>query len=542
LSYINRDLPELKQTYPPAKKEIVEMSRFKLFYLRNGMLLANLLANLVAVAFVQTLFLKAEAPVDESIWENPFLYLFDLMFTPVAFLFVMAMTLIYERPIRQYLTTMMEQSSIAGDLKMKARRRLLNEPFVLIALDLSMWLLAAILYPIIFWAVDAGAYVIQRSLYINFSTSLITVTVAFFVLEYVLQKRLAPHFFPEGRLSQVPKTLRIRIRTRLVALLFACNLIPLFSVLYIVQRITTSQYDTADTIVQLRSAIFTNVFVFMGVGVCLTLLMSRNLTLPFDEILKTLRGVRNGLFDKKVRVTSNDEIGYTGDVINEMTKGLQEREMIKDAFGKYVAKEVRDEVLSGRIPLDGEKKEVTILFADLRNFTPLTETSDPKLVVRIMNDYFKEMSEAIQNQGGLVLQFIGDEIYAVFGAPISRPDHPERAFRAGLEMSRRLTELNKEFAGKGLPSLKHGIGIHTGEALAANIGSPDRLSYLLVGDTVNLASRLQSLTKEIHTEMIVSSATHARLSKTELENIQLRELPPAKVKGRTLPVEIFALA
>jgi adenylate cyclase len=172
----------------------------------------------------------------------------------------------------------------------------------------------------------------------------------------------------------------------------------------------------------------------------------------------------------------------------------------------------------------------------------MTESNDPKLLVQLMNSYFKEMTEAIHQEGGLVLQFLGDEIYAVFGAPISRTDHPLRAFRAGMAMMKRLVELNKRFIDQGWPTLQHGIGIHTGEVLAANIGSPDRLSYLLVGDTVNLASRLQSLTKEIGTELILSNVTHERLTESELADIELRRLPPTKIKGKREPVEVFAVA
>ena len=150
----------------------------------------------------------------------------------------------------------------------------------------------------------------------------------------------------------------------------------------------------------------------MGVGIWLTFLVSSNLTRPLQEIIQVLQDVRKGNFNGRVWVTTNDEIGYTGDVINEMTHGLKEREFIKETFGKYVTEEVRDEILSGRVPLDGELREVTVLFADLRNFTSLSERMPPKEVVKILNQYFREMEEAIRGHRGLVLQYIGDEIEA----------------------------------------------------------------------------------------------------------------------------------
>ena len=208
-----------------------------------------------------------------------------------------------------------------------------------------------------------------------------------------------------------------------------------------------------------------------------------------------------------------------------MNEGLKERDLIKDTFGKYVAKEVRDEILSGRIPLDGEKKEVTILFSDLRNFTPMTESNDPKLVIKIMNSYFKEMAQAIQGNGGLVLQFIGDEIYAVFGAPIFLSDHPARAFRAGLEMRRRLIELNKQFEEKGWPSLRHGIGIHTGEVVVGNIGSESRASYGIVGSAVNETHRIQSFAEGW--VVIISEPTYQRIA----DRIVVARTFQARLKG-----------
>jgi len=141
----------------------------------------------------------------------------------------------------------------------------------------------------------------------------------------------------------------------------------------------------------------------------------------------------------------------------------------------------------------------------------MTETRDPKQMVQILNAYFQEMDTAIKARSGLILQFLGDEIYAVFGAPVPCSNHAEQAFLTALEMTQGLVRLNKRFASQGWPVLSHGIGIHTGKAVAASIGSPDRLSYLLVGDTINLASRLQSLTRSLNAKIIISADTIASL-------------------------------
>jgi adenylate cyclase len=209
---------------------------------------------------------------------------------------------------------------------------------------------------------------------------------------------------------------------------------------------------------------------------------------------------------------------------------------VKDTFGRYVAPQVRDEILSGRVSLDGEIKEVTALFCDLRNFTPLVESVTPEQVVKILNGYFEEMSEAVRNNSGLVLQYVGDEIYAIFGAPLPDPDHARLAVRAGMEMRRRLRMVNQRLETQGWAPLAHGIGIHTGNALAANIGGRDRLSYSLVGDTINLASRLQGLNKKFGTTMIISGST--RLAGID-DHVNLKALPVTRVKGKSEPVEIF---
>jgi len=319
------------------------MTKFKHLHLKNEMLVANFLANFMSVFGVNALMFSAERLSELKIWTYPIPYWIDVLFTPFAFAFVCGMTLLYEKPIRRYLNTMFKRASMSSDLESVARQRLLNEPFVLIALDFSMWLLSAIIYSTIHWVYGSGTNIVLSALYHSLSIGVITVTIAFFLLEHILQKNLAPHFFPNGGLHAIPKTLRIQIRTRLAALLLACNLIPLISIILVIHRITSSFSDTQIALEQLRWAIITDAAIFIVIGIFLTGLVAKNLSLPFGQIIQTLQEVRNGKFDKKVRVTSNDEIGYTGDVINEMTEGLKERDRIRRSLD--IAKEVQQHLL-----------------------------------------------------------------------------------------------------------------------------------------------------------------------------------------------------
>jgi adenylate cyclase len=240
---------------------------------------------------------------------------------------------------------------------------------------------------------------------------------------------------------------------------------------------------------------------------------------PFDPVLLRAR-ITSGLGKKRLRDLEREQ-----------------QRILKETFGKYVDQEVRDEVLSGRIPLDGEMKDVTVLFADLRDFTPLTESTPPKEVVKILNDYFTEMAPVISLHHGSILRYVGDEIYAVFGAPLFLNDHPRHAVEAALDMRRYLDVVNEKLERQGYAPLRQGIGIHSGYVVAANIGSPDRLSYDLVGDTVNLASRIQELTKMFSTDILISATTKARLH----INFDVEKVPAITVKGKRDPVEIFKI-
>ncbi len=264
-------------------------------------------------------------------------------------------------------------------------------------------------------------------------------------------------------------------------------------------------------------------------------IFSRKFARPIELLSQSATEVANGNLDVRIPVTTHDEVGILADNFNRMIEGLQEKNLIKETFGKYVSNEIRDEILKGNIPLDGELKHVTVLFADLRHYTLLAEKMPPVEVARIINGYFKEMAEAINNHKGLVLQFIGDEIEAVFGAPLPLVDHPAKAVEAALEMRERLQHVNRNLGHEKIPPLDHGIGIHTGQVLAANIGSPDRLSYTLIGNTVNLASRIQELNKDFQTDILISGATRALLG----NRFNLKRIGETSIRGKQDIVELY---
>ena len=363
------------------------MQKVKLIYLKNQMLVANTFANLIGVLVVTTLMESIQEATAKGILETPVSHWIVVLFDPFAFFFVTVMTLLYEKPMRRYLNALFAHTTISQELKLKARRRLLNEPFVLIALDFSMWLLAAIVWSANHLVHDSAIQLVHDSLYGNLTMGLITVTVAFFMLEHILQKRLAPRFFPGGGLSAIPNTLRIRIRTRLLALLFACNLIPLISTILILNRIVGSQYEPALALEKLQTAIGINVLIFIGVGICLTILVSRNLSVPFRDIIQTLHRIKNGLFDKRVRVFSNDEIGYTADAINRMAKGLIEREKMRHSLD--LAREVQQNLLpkknltSNGFQIAGKSVYCDETGGDYYDFISIDDTAGQKIGVVI---------------------------------------------------------------------------------------------------------------------------------------------------------------
>jgi adenylate cyclase len=215
-----------------------------------------------------------------------------------------------------------------------------------------------------------------------------------------------------------------------------------------------------------------------------------------------------------------------------------EKRKLKNSIQHYFSPQVVQSILSSpdRLKLGGERREVTILFSDIRSFTTITENTPPEILSRMLHEYFTEMTEEILATDGVLDKFIGDAIMAFWGAPLDQPNHADRAVKTAVGMMKRLRKLQERFENEGLPRVDIGIGVNTGIVTVGNMGSKKRFDYTVIGDSVNVASRLESLNKEYNkTHVIISESTKEKLK----ENFDYRELDSVTVKGKTIPIKIF---
>ena len=219
---------------------------------------------------------------------------------------------------------------------------------------------------------------------------------------------------------------------------------------------------------------------------------------------------------------------------------FSEKRYLKLAFQHYVPPAVVDGLVAGadKLRLGGEKRELTVLFSDIRGFTSLSEAMDPEELVKLMNEYFTAMTEKVFEHGGSLDKYIGDAIMAIYGAPLAAPRHPFLACHTALDMMDVLDRLQEEWKPRGLPTLGIGVGINTGPMIVGNMGSHDRFNYTVVGDAVNLASRVESLNKSYGTSILITEYTY-EIVKDEFPCV--REVDLVRVRGRQQPVRLYEL-
>lgn len=268
------------------------------------------------------------------------------------------------------------------------------------------------------------------------------------------------------------------------------------------------------------------------------MLLARRVTRPISELTTGVTRVAEGDLSQTLPVRSADEVGRLTEAFNGMLEGLRQRDFIRDTFGRYVSPEVAKTLLESpeALRLGGAKREVTILMSDLRGYTRFAELGDPQRVMEVLNGYLARMTDIVVEHGGTINEFIGDAIFAIFGAPLMHADHAERAAAAALAMQRAMAEVNAANAARGLARFEMGIGVNTGEAVVGNIGSERRAKYAVVGSAVNVAARVESAT--VGGQIFISAATRERIR----DLAEVGAPVPVAVKGLAEPLVLYELS
>ena len=354
-------------------------------------------------------------------------------------------------------------------------------------------------------------------------------------LEYVI---LENHF----RALQPHKGLNIQenLTTRLMEGTLVVSLAPVIVMILVSFRFVYEGFTDRGSAVEI---LFLG-GVFVLTGLFTSWQYANSLRQDCTLLLDTVQQIAHGHFQLNIDDSRPDELGHVATGINEMARGLALRERIREAFGRFVNPQVAQNFIENfadddqQVKMGGQRREVAILMADIRDFTPMSEELEPEQITSLLNDYFSKMVAAIQTHGGMVDKFIGDAVMAVFGLTENSSGYCEEAVAAALAMREGLVQFNEEVQQQYGRQIANGIGIHVGEVVAGYIGSADRLEFTVIGHPVNLAARIESQAKPPNPPILFSAAVNNRLS----ERFETRMVLDAHMKGITGSVALFTVA
>lgn len=267
--------------------------------------------------------------------------------------------------------------------------------------------------------------------------------------------------------------------------------------------------------------------------------LAKKVTLSLDHLCGVVADIGCGNLKARSTLISDDEFGTLSNQINDMCQGLQERERLKMSFARYVSKHIMEKIIHSETPLnlEGERRKVTLLFSDIRQFTQLAENLPPEQVVNLLNEYFEVMIEVIFSHSGTLDKFIGDGIMAEFGAPLDDSMQEIHAIQAAITMQKEVEKLCDRWEAENRPRIQMGIGIHTGEAVVGNIGSERRIEYTAIGDAVNVASRLEQATKILKTPILLSESTYLGAK----DQFSFKDLGSMALPGRKEQIKVYTI-
>lgn len=357
---------------------------------------------------------------------------------------------------------------------------------------------------------------------------------AILYLEPVLFEKVALRLYGGDELYRRKRGLSFSIRTRLFMMIVSLAVIPMALV---AANIAMLQ-DPA--IRELRTSLIALMLLALACIAGYSEMIYRGVTKPLAELVKKMGRLAEGDFGVRTSVLSDDEIGSLKAHFNDMVGAMEERERIKDTFGKYVSIEIARQLMaSGKIKLGGDSITATILFSDIRGFTPLSEKLPPDQLVKFLNTYFSHIVGPITRHHGVVNKFIGDAVMAIFAPQFGSENHVEDAVRAALGMKEKLKDFNLKGLGPG--EVRFGVGLHTGVLVAGNIGTEQRLEYTVIGDTVNIASRIESANKSLDSTILVSEEVYKGIGEKLRSEAGFTKCEDITLKGKERAMTLYSV-
>lgn len=418
----------------------------------------------------------------------------------------------------------------------QARQRVINLPWWGALLAGISWLLCI---PVFLAALVTTGDHLNWTLFIHLPVSflvsaLISTTHSFFLIELISHRFLLPVLFQNSEAHAVPGTWKVTVRGRGLLWVISAGICPIGSLLLL---------SFAPKNPGMNPEWFALFVGSIGIafGLCSALMIGRLVGEPIDLLSRAVRDVAAGNLDTQMSLQRPDEFGLLVSEFNRMIRELREKEQLRETFGLHVGRQAAERIMANDPGLSGAEETVTVMFCDIRNFTARCARQTADRIVPLLNAFFSEMVRIVEdNHGGMINQFTGDGFMALFGVGGSPAQPADAALKAGQDMLRMLQDFNARMAAQepDFEPLAIGVGLHTGRAIVGSVGSPKRMAFTAIGNTVNVASRVESLTKIIGRPILLTqNAQEALVAPPELI-----ECPAQQVKGVEQPIKLFSPA
>lgn len=442
-------------------------------------------------------------------------------------------------PVHRVFKTMLHGGKVSPELLSRAQKRAINLPWFLGAVLALGWVLCA---PALTGALSLSVAPVDSRVLFHLPASiliaaLITITHGFLIVEMLAERLLFPVLFTDRSPAGIPGTISLSLNRRNLLSAVAACICPILSLVLLA-------FVDAESLSELNWFMIYVGAIGILLGMFCSWMVSTHVVVPINALKGAAQKVASGSLEAKIDLQRADEFGPLIDEFNHMIDEMRSKRELRQRFGLHVGRRTAELILAQDPGLGGSEQQITAMFCDIRNFTARCAVTPASGIVPLLNRFLTMMVEVVEDRhGGNVNKFLGDGFMALFGIGVESSSVEEQresaqsAVRAGLAMISRLEEMNAELAGEGIPDLGIGIGLHCGTAIVGSLGSQDRLEYTAIGDTVNVASRVEGLTKHLGKPLLITRQVRDFLG----DEFVLESLRPQQVKGQPKPLEIFAV-